>query len=51
MLSESRNLLMEQVSSKTVRPLARRIKQADKTEGKVALPKAMHSECHSPLGS
>jgi hypothetical protein len=47
MLSESRILLMVQVSSKTVTSFA----QLYKTEGKAALPKAVHGERHSPLGS
>ncbi len=47
MLSDSRNLLMEQVSSKTVKTVC----PADKTEGKAAFPKAVRGEHHSPLGS
>jgi hypothetical protein len=51
MLSVSRNLLMEQVSSEMVQQNGDAICTADKTEGKVALPKAVNGEHHSPLGS
>jgi hypothetical protein len=46
MLLERRNLLMEQVTSKNGDAIC----TADKTEGKAALPKAVHGERHSLLG-